>query len=122
MPSPNPIARTKSVGAKVTEEEYAGLEKLAAARNLTLGEWCREVLLARLNPVPPSPVEEILLAEILGTRMIVLNMVYAVANGEKLSGEEMKAMIRQVDQEKVASAVERLTQGRTAEEPQGDDR
>ena len=118
---PNPIARTKSVGAKVTEEEYAALEELAAARNLTLGEWCREVLLARLNPEPPSPVEEIMLAEILGTRMILLNTVYALANGDKLSSAEMQALIRRVDQEKGSSATERLARSGIGRKADGED-
>src|SRR5581483_2321779 len=34
--------RNKSIGTKVSEEEYAALEKLAEARGLTLGEWLRE--------------------------------------------------------------------------------
>jgi hypothetical protein len=38
------ISRTRSAGAKVTEQEYAQLEALAQTRGLTLGEWCRDVL------------------------------------------------------------------------------
>lgn len=119
---PNPIARTKSVGAKVTEEEYTDLEKMAAAKNLTLGEWCREVLLARLNPEPPMAVEEIILAEILGTRMIVLNAVYALANGERLNAPEMQEIIRRVDEQKVAGAVELLARKAVGRKPEGEGR
>jgi len=75
---------------------------------MTLSEWSREVLLAQLNPDRARPSEEIILAEILGTRMILLNTVYALANGEKLSSTEMQALILRVDQEKGSSAVERL--------------
>jgi hypothetical protein len=35
-------ARTRSVGTKLTEDEYAKLEPLAAARGLTVGEWVRQ--------------------------------------------------------------------------------
>jgi hypothetical protein len=41
--------RNKSIGTKVSEEEYAALEKLAEARGLTLGEWFRELVLAELR-------------------------------------------------------------------------
>jgi len=37
------VSRTRSAGAKVTD---AKLEALAQARGLTVGEWCREVVLA----------------------------------------------------------------------------
>ena len=38
--------RTQSAGAKVTEREYAEIEKLAESRGLKVGEWSRETLLA----------------------------------------------------------------------------
>ena len=34
-----PPVRTKSIGTKVSDEEYAQLEKLAQAHGQTLGEW-----------------------------------------------------------------------------------
>jgi hypothetical protein len=37
--------RPKSIGFKVSEEEYAQLETAAQADGRTLGEWCREVIL-----------------------------------------------------------------------------
>jgi hypothetical protein len=37
-----PALRTKSIGFKVIEEEYAQLETAAQAGGCTLGEWCRE--------------------------------------------------------------------------------
>jgi hypothetical protein len=40
-----PPLRTKSIGFKVSEEEYAQLETAAQADGRTLGEWCREVIL-----------------------------------------------------------------------------
>ena len=36
-----PPLRTKSIGFKVSEEEYAQLEAAAQAGGCTLGEWCR---------------------------------------------------------------------------------
>jgi len=42
-----PSLRTKSIGTKVTEEEYAKLELTAQAGGKTLGEWCREVIVGQ---------------------------------------------------------------------------
>ena len=60
------ISRTRSAGAKVTEEEYEQLTALAQARGLTLGEWCREVLLAQSAPSSATLPEKAILTELLG--------------------------------------------------------
>ena len=44
-----PPLRTKTVGTKLSEAEYAQLEAAARERGLTLSEWCRTVLLASGN-------------------------------------------------------------------------
>ena len=36
--------RTKSIGTRVSEQEYARLERVAQKASKTLAEWCREVL------------------------------------------------------------------------------
>jgi len=42
-----PSLRTKSIGTKVTEEEYARLEDLAGAAGQSMSEWVRTILLDR---------------------------------------------------------------------------
>jgi hypothetical protein len=59
-----PPLRTKSIGFKVSEEEYALLETAAQASGRTLGEWCREVIL-RGGSASDDPA----LAEIVGVRL-----------------------------------------------------
>ena len=46
-----PPLRTKSIGFKVSEEEYAQLETAAQASGQTLGEWCREAILRGGGPL-----------------------------------------------------------------------
>lgn len=45
-----PPLRTKSIGFKVSEEEYGQLETAAQASGRTLGEWCRGKPGDRLSP------------------------------------------------------------------------
>src|SRR5258708_2649210 len=104
------ISRTRSAGAKVTDDEYAQLEALAQARGLTVGEWCREVLLNQLRLASASTTEETLLAELLGLRMIVINLLNALGNGEKLTPEKVESVLQWADKEKLATARERLEQ------------
>jgi hypothetical protein len=71
-----PELRTQSAGAKVTEKEYAEIEKLAESRGLKLGEWCRKTLLARVNgqepraapPIAPATARSVLMAELSALR------------------------------------------------------
>jgi len=72
-----PVFRRKSIGTKVSEEEYAKLEALAGGR--ALGEWVREVLLRELDGGQARPAEQTLLAEVLALRTILLNAFYKLA-------------------------------------------
>jgi hypothetical protein len=102
------VSRTKSAGAKVTEEEYTQLEALAQTRGLTVGEWCRDVLLAQLKPPVASLPEETILSEVVGLRMIMINLLRALGNEETLTPEKVQEVIQWADTEKITTAVERL--------------
>ena len=98
------IRRTKSIGTKLTAEEYAQLVRVADGH--TLSEWVRDVL---LGMVAPHPAHHVLLAEVLALRTIVLNLQFAVANGEPPTTDAMKRLIDRADDEKHRRAFERLT-------------
>lgn len=100
------VLRNKSVGTKVSDEEYAQLEKLAEARGLTLSEWLRELVLAELIA---HPAEQIILAEVLGLRMLYLNTVQILAQKGTVTTEELRQLIDRVDREKQHKAEERLS-------------
>lgn len=101
-----PVLRNKSIGTKVSEEEYAALEKLAEARGLTLSEWFRELALAELVA---HPAEQIILAEVLALRMLYLNTVQILGSGRELTTEDLRKLIEKVDREKQRKAEERLS-------------
>lgn len=103
-----PEPRVRTVGSKVTEDEYAALEQLAQAQGQTLSEWSRKVLLEKLNPLLASPTEELLLAEVLASRTIVMNLMYAVIRGEVPNAAKFQSLIEQADAEKFRRAIERL--------------
>jgi len=107
------VLRNKSIGTKVSEEEYAALEKLAEARGLTLGEWFRELVLAELIA---HPAEQVILAEVLAVRMLYLNTVQILGRGRELGTEDLRKLIERVDREKQSMAQERLS-GQDGGEP-----
>jgi len=101
-----PVFRRKSIGTKVSDEEYARLEALAEGR--AMSEWVREVLLRELEGRQARPADETLLAEVLALRTILLNAFYKLAQGEKLTAEELQSFIDRADAGKGQKAIERL--------------
>src|SRR6202167_3546478 len=94
-----PPLRTKSIGFKVSEEEYAQLETAAQADGRTLGEWCREVIL-RGGSASDSERHDPALAEIVGVRLLLVNVLGPVAAGEKVTAEKFNQLLDQVSEAK----------------------
>ncbi len=99
-----PILRTKSIGTKVTEEEYARLEVLAGASGRNMSEWVRDVLLAELESKTAENTDATVLAELLGLRTILLNLLFTVAKGEVMTAEQMQTVIERADAGKLERA------------------
>ena len=103
-----PPLRTKSVGTKVSEEEFAALEVRARARKLTLSEWVRAEL---LEPrADDGAADEVLLGKVLALRTIFLNLMFWLTNGKPVTQE----LIGRADGDKAKRAMERLTAVRAA--------
>lgn len=104
-----PPLRTKSLGTKVSDAEYARLEALASARSQTISEFIRSVLLEEIAaPDRDGNTGKVLLAEVVGLRTILLNLFYKIANGERITAEEMRGIIERADADKHKKAAERL--------------
>jgi len=100
--------RNRTVGCKMNDAEYERLVAVAEREGLTLGEWCRDVLVERANGHRAKPVDETLLAEVIALRTILLNALYKLAQGERLTPDEMQRLIERADQDKFRKAQERL--------------
>jgi hypothetical protein len=101
--------RTKTIGARVTDEEYARLEAHADAQGQKLAEWARAVLLRECSGEAPATAgESATLAEVVALRTILLNVLFGIASGEKMTAEEMKKLIERADRDKISKAQQRL--------------
>jgi hypothetical protein len=124
-----PQLRTKSIGTKVTDEEYDQLVALAGDQSVS--EWVRDVLLKATRSGPSSErtephmgaavqtsqdttrkdasgvTDDVLLGEVLGLRTIVLNVVSALGRGETLTDQLMRQIIDRADADKLKKATER---------------
>jgi hypothetical protein len=108
-----PPLRTKSVGTKVSEAEFAMLEERARSSGLTLSEWARDMLLA--SPAEPGAEagSEVVLAELLALRSLFLNLQFR-AGKEPLTEPELRGLIERADATKLERARERLLAARAA--------
>jgi hypothetical protein len=112
-----PPLRTKSVGTKVSEAEFALLEERARGAGMRLAEWVREALLAApVEPVAGSGVDsgEVALSEILALRSLLLNLHFRAAKGEPVAEAEMRGLIERADGTKIERARERMEAVRKA--------
>lgn len=107
-----PALRTKSVSTKVTDEEYAQFEALAGEQ--TISEWARDVL---LNATKLNSSEQTVLAEVLALRTILLNIHFAISQGQTLTADEMQQLIERADQNKLSKSRQRLAEAATGGVP-----
>src|SRR5438874_2224986 len=120
MKSPTAV-RGRTISTRVTEEEWTTLESLWTSCGLTRGEWCRKVLLSQAESSPamagPDSASELLLllAEVLASRTILINLLHALGRGDALSAEQVRSLTDRADGEKLRRALDRLQQFRKHE-------
>lgn len=102
--------RTKSVGTKVTAEEYGRIHALAGEQPIS--EWVRAVVLKAMEP---QAAECLVLAELLALRTILLNLHFGLCSGVPVTGETMQHLIERADQEKLQQAEARLASAQRRE-------
>jgi len=112
--------RTKSIGTKVSEEEFASLEECARQADMTLSEWVRAVLLAAPGVELPNDAAlagRVTLAEVLALRTLFLNLQFRTSNGGRAQGPmtegEMRGLIERADAVKGERARERIEAARS---------
>src|SRR5271165_2961824 len=96
-------------GNLLQTRQLATFRSLCSARN-TISEWVRETL---LTAAEPSPAEQTIVAELLALRMILMNILFTIANREQLTSTAMDDTIKRADAGKLAKAMERLTSATT---------
>jgi hypothetical protein len=94
-------SRNQSLNTKLTRTEFAAVEVAAAAHGCALGEWVRDVILREIrggSPADPS------LAEILGVRLLLVNVLRPLAAGQRLTPEAFDKLLDEISEAKHALA------------------
>src|SRR5262245_43704115 len=92
--------RTRSLGTKLTEVEYASVEAAALRAGIGLSEWCRRAVLELADRDAAALPDSLVLAELLSLRAVLLNVMFRLSRGGAISEEEMRQLIERADRDK----------------------
>ena len=78
---------------KLTAEEARLLDEVARAKGVPRSEWMRDAILRELQCAPLSDAS---LAEILGVRLLLVNVLRPLAAGQKLTPEAFDKLLDEI--------------------------
>ena len=91
------LNRVFPVTAKLTKEERGKITEFARSQGLARGEWIRDVILRELRVASTSDPS---LAEILGVRLLLVNVLRPLAAGQRLTPEAFDKLLDEISEAK----------------------
>jgi len=95
------LNRVFPVTAKLTKEERQRVTDFATSQGLARGEWIRDVVLRELCRESASDPS---LAEIIGVRLLLVNVLRPLAAGQRLAPDAFDKMLDEISEAKHALA------------------
>ena len=95
--SDHALNRVFPVTAKLTKEERGRVTQFASAQGLTRGEWIRNVILREVHGGSASDPS---LAEILGVRLLLVNVLRPLVAGQTLTPEAFDKLLDEISEAK----------------------
>lgn len=105
-------SRNQTLTTKVTATEYRAVAEAAGAAAKTTGEWLRDLALEAVADQGEVGTEKVILPEIVGVRLLLVNVLRSVATGQKLTPEAFDKLLDQIGAAKHELAGKILTEGR----------
>ena len=95
------LNRIFPVTAKLTKDEMGRVTEFARSLGLARGEWIRDVILKEMRKGSASDLS---LAEILGVRLLLVNVLRPLAAGQRLTPEAFDKLLDEISEAKHALA------------------
>lgn len=95
--SDHTLNRVFPVTAKLTKEELGRVTDFARSQGFARGEWIRDVILREAGGGPTSDPS---LAEIIGVRLLLVNVLRPLAGGQLLSPEAFDKLLDEISDAK----------------------
>jgi hypothetical protein len=89
-------SRNQTLTTKVTATEYRAVEDAADAEAKTTGEWLRDLALEAVAAQAGGGTETLMLPEILGVRLLLVNVLRSVATGQRLAPEAFDKLLDEI--------------------------
>jgi hypothetical protein len=91
------LNRVYPVTAKLTKDELGRVTEFARSQGLARGEWIRDVILKEMREGSAS---DPFLAEILGVRLLLVNVLRPLATGQTLTPEAFDKLLDEISEAK----------------------
>lgn len=98
--------RSRSFGTKLTRLEEGELYNAAKSAGMYAGEWAREVLLREARRTK----NDVLLTELVATRMMLVNLIKPLTQGKQMTPDEFAKLTAHVRNEKRKATAELMQQ------------
>jgi hypothetical protein len=95
------VFRNATVCLKLTQQEVQRLDQIATAKGMARSEWMRDVILRELRG---DSTNDPSLAEILGVRLLLVNVLRPLAAGQRLTPEAFDNLLDEISEAKHALA------------------
>jgi hypothetical protein len=106
--SDHTLNRVFPVTTKLTKEERGKVTEFARSQGLARGEWIRDVI---LREVRGASGRDPSLAEILGVRLLLVNVLRPLAAGQRLTPEAFDKLLDEISDAKHQLAAKLATPG-----------
>src|ERR1700744_1778246 len=105
-------SRIQNLNTKLTEAEYQAIGRVSAADGKTAGEWMRDLALRRLRS-GANDVEIVALSELVGVRLLLVNVLRTLATGQKLSTDAFDKLVDEIGTTKYDLATKLVAERRS---------
>lgn len=106
-----PVRKVRTIGIRISDEQYNDLTRRAAEKGMSLTDFQRLIVLQALYA--PSETR-LMLAEMIRLQKIILSFHATVLNGGSLTRERIDSIVREADQGKFELADQRIAAGLNA--------
>ena len=104
-------SRNQTLSTKLTETEYRTVEKASSADSKTSGEWLRDLTLRSLRS-GANDTELIALSEIVGVRLLLVNVLRSIGTGQRMTAEAFDKLVNEIGATKYDLAAKLIAERR----------
>lgn len=89
-------SRNHTLTTKLTDAEQRAVEAAAGAVMKTTGEWLRDLALEAVAENSGRSASAVALSEIVGVRLLLVNVLRTLATGQRLSAEAFDKLLDEI--------------------------